>query len=139
MKGQGPKAVQSRIDSDYSWTPNPIEAALPLVANAGTYPAEAPAFRSGTGIRCHVLLVHPRRTDTAHHKLYLAEELDEGMTGTDPSEAPEFPTGRVKDAHPRKGGVTRSVNAEHPKDPGRIKGIPSPWPIQSVEAALILA
>ena len=83
MKGQGPKAVQSRIDSDYSWTPNPIEAALPLVANAGTYPAEAPAFRSGTGIRCHVLLVHPRRTDTAHHKLYLAEELDEGMTGTD--------------------------------------------------------
>ena len=41
------------------------------------------AASAGTGIRCHVLLVHPRRTDTAHHKLYLAEELDEGMTGTD--------------------------------------------------------
>ena len=78
------------------------------------------AASAGTGIRCHVLLVHPRRTDTAHHKLYLAEELDEGMTGTDPSEAPEFPTGRVKDAHPRKGGVTRSVNAEHPEDPGQM-------------------
>ena len=113
-----------------------------MVAKAGHAVSDHPlclAASAGTGIRCHVLLVHPRRTDTAHHKLYLAEELDEGMTGTDPSEAPEFPTGRVKDAHPRRGGVTRSVNAEHPKDPGRIKGIPSPWPIQSVEAALILA
>ena len=81
-----------------------------MVAKAGHAVSDHPlrlAASAGTGIRCHVLLVHPRRTDTAHHKLYLAEELagvgidhqpveaKPGETsgeelGVDPAEAPEF-------------------------------------------------